>query len=153
MKRLAPFTLALILSTVPGASASDYTDYVEAKKEYLNEDRDYMAYVKEKQRLANERRAGLAEWKRLKAWQKWRAERQRLRFVAERDRKDRMPASVIEAEERENERQMAVLRAEIERGRAEHIRLRDIRLKAREEVETNPISDAVRARNEQPWNQ
>lgn len=133
--------------------ASDYSDYVEAKKEFVAQDQDYLDYLKGRQKYAEDNAAGLRAYKKEKAWREWRAEYSRRIFVFKRDRKDRQPASILRAEERQYDALHAADLAEIERDRLEFIRLRDIRAKARKEVSNNPISESVLKRNLEPWNE
>ena len=133
--------------------ASDYTDYVDAKKDFLQRDKDYLEYLKQKKKYAADSAEGLAEYRRLKAWAEWRADRARRRYIQARDRKERMPASVLQADEMQYDRQRAAELAGIERDRLKHIRLRDIRNKARNETWAYPLSNDIYRRNLEPWNE
>ncbi|MEQ1878390.1 MAG: hypothetical protein ABL958_17235 [Bdellovibrionia bacterium] len=154
MRKLLPLLiLPLILLSANKASASDYADYVDAKKEYLERDRDYLDYLNYKKKYAEESAAGLAEYRRLKGWDAYRAEKKRRRYIYLRDKRDRMPASIQHADEMQYDKNRAAELAEIERDRIKHIRLRDIRAKARNEVLAYPVSDSVYKRNLEPWNE
>lgn len=132
---------------------SAYTEYIDAKKSFQQADRDYLDYLEQKRRLAAERDAGLEQYRYKKAYHEWAAERARREFVRTRDSKERQPASALQARELAYEKEHARYLAERERDRLWHIYRRDIRQKAREDVEANPFDEAVRKRNEKPWDE
>ncbi|HEX4923421.1 MAG TPA: hypothetical protein VFV50_05025 [Bdellovibrionales bacterium] len=155
---------APVLASSSGASRSEagagtarepsaYTADVDAKKDYQQRDRDYLDYRKKKQRLEQERQAGLEQYRYQKAYREWAAEKARRAYVRNRDAKDRQPASVLQARELQYEKDHAKYLAERERDRLNHIYRRDIREKAREDVEANPPNEAIRKRNERPWDE
>jgi hypothetical protein len=154
MGSVAKFLMfSLIILACQISWASDYADYIDAKNENLERDKAYLEHLKSREAYAAESAAGLRTYKKTKAWTEWRAEYARRLYVFKRDRRDRQPASVLEAEERKYDQEHAAAIAEIERDRQRFIRLREIRNRARMESWAFPLSEKIKTRNLEPWNE
>jgi hypothetical protein len=145
--------LLLILLSTSQAQAGRYQEYIDAKKDALAADQDYLEYVRAKKIQAAENERALEAFKRERELREWSYEQSRLRFIDERDAKARQPASVLEADERVYERELAGANAEKERDRRRHVYSRELREWVRQEVDAHAVSPELRRRNEKPWDE